>query len=687
MPVVNTQVLAYIPVQQKYNTDNLPKDWLQQLYKIHDDYIFSINRLYEKGLLKNNLPKHLQGRKYRKLNYDNLKLIYVFLNKPSIPHDKKNSVLEMLCSNIENCLDGYADILLGITQNIMAPDNIFELIHKFKRSLVETAALNYDLDVHNHNSFFKVAKKYGFGIEVININDAYGSSLTEQQIKALITQEFSRSFSFFSVLKHIINETKILLHTYGYINDNDEIQSGKHSEIINIITKYFWPKNLIGDDQESLFTDDYVKLNWSNINVYLLNSLLNTRLFTLTSQDEIDIFEKIKTILSYSTEENTDIVLIINDDLLQFFTSANDFNGFMSLFNRFDDKLKIALYCKLMKLRPDYCDGLLPCLLKLCSVSTISDDFTIPGLNAYINSPQRLSKCLQHIDKEILLTIFKLLRPFIFYQFAADALIYSCSRGYLNAVKNLIALSVNVNQVGSHGIPPITASRNHPNVTAYLIECGALIDPIGLFKHALSKNHVEVISILFRKQYLNINSIIDNKINILDYILCIKNDAFIIPLLNQLSALNQEYLNHFFRRAVYSGQSEAVLQTLITKGADLNAINCLGLSSIFFAVNRNSLRMVNFLLNNGANINIVDKQGKSIFHYTSNHEIRKVLFEHGRRLRQTGVIQNPVQSLMCNPYVSSPQRFIPNRQNMQHALNVNNDRRQRFNHICTRLSR
>ena len=68
-----------------------------------------------------------------------------------------------------------------------------------------------------------------------------------------------------------------------------------------------------------------------------------------------------------------------------------------------------------------------------------------------------------------------------------------------------------------------------------------------------------------------------------------------------------------------------IIKILIENGADINIQNKNGTSALIFACENNNFDMVKFLIDNNVDINSINKNGKSAIDITNNPEIKKIL--------------------------------------------------------------
>ncbi len=79
-------------------------------------------------------------------------------------------------------------------------------------------------------------------------------------------------------------------------------------------------------------------------------------------------------------------------------------------------------------------------------------------------------------------------------------------------------------------------------------------------------------------------------------------------------------------------KGEQYIQVLLNAGADRNAKNYDGKTPLHKAVMSNNFNMVRFLIENGVNLNIADKEGKTPISYAKPHsEIYNLLIESGAK--------------------------------------------------------
>ncbi len=75
--------------------------------------------------------------------------------------------------------------------------------------------------------------------------------------------------------------------------------------------------------------------------------------------------------------------------------------------------------------------------------------------------------------------------------------------------------------------------------------------------------------------------------------------------------------------------SNAVVQTLISAGANVNAVNKKGETALMRAAENGELENVKSLLGAGANAQIRTKEGETVLSMSSDEEIKQILIAYG----------------------------------------------------------
>ena len=99
----------------------------------------------------------------------------------------------------------------------------------------------------------------------------------------------------------------------------------------------------------------------------------------------------------------------------------------------------------------------------------------------------------------------------------------------------------------------------------------------------------------------------------------------------QKPAINSTFLDNFTVLHLSAQRNLVVVSRVLLKlGANVNAISSFGRTPLMIAVLKKNLKMVSFLLNNNANIDIQDREKNTCTHFASEKgfiEILKLILE------------------------------------------------------------
>lgn len=77
--------------------------------------------------------------------------------------------------------------------------------------------------------------------------------------------------------------------------------------------------------------------------------------------------------------------------------------------------------------------------------------------------------------------------------------------------------------------------------------------------------------------------------------------------------------------------SAAVTTLLLEQGADVNVKDKNGWTALIYATTHSSLDVVKLMIEQGADVNAKDKAGKSALDVANSEEMKKLLREHGAK--------------------------------------------------------
>lgn len=261
------------------NLFQLPENWLSEL----------------EGLLqqKNGMGKHLTV--YPVLE-DFLKIIYHRLHGNlddllgPLTDSGHQQIIEKLREEIEYCSEGVYNRASQIIHSFQRPQNLSQLLFQVRQSLVEEKiAPSLTQEIHSWNLVTKTAAIEGLGVKANYVKDKYigddKSSLSDTQIKNALKKEFEIFFTPYHLPYLLTAQLRGLLARVGYegLKEGQGYLRGDAEEIVETIKAYLskpcqeieFRKFFIMDEKSYVFID----LDWPNIRIYLLNSLVDEQYF------------------------------------------------------------------------------------------------------------------------------------------------------------------------------------------------------------------------------------------------------------------------------------------------------------------------------------------------------------------------------------------------------------------------
>jgi ankyrin repeat protein len=233
----------------------------------------------------------------------------------------------------------------------------------------------------------------------------------------------------------------------------------------------------------------------------------------------------------------------------------------------------------------------------------------------------------------------------------------AASKGHLELIKLLIAhdKTIQINEFNKEGRTALNlaAYHGHVEVVKYLIEHGAdiqLVDTKGrtALHRAALKGHVAVAEVLLEKDPtllmqpnetgdlpIHIAARYNNHTDFIQFLLqkesTVQQGIELLRIRNKDEEGNEnETLLHM---AVSNGNKDMVI-FFIEKGLDINATNARGETPLYYAVYyyRDSLEILQFLIQAKANLNLLTKTGDTPLHlaaYRGYHEVVSCLLRYG----------------------------------------------------------
>lgn len=600
MPKVNTTILRAIPPQKKFNVTGVPKNWLEVLYTLHAQHMCKNNQHANKDKLRKELPRHIgKGpaitRSQQRLR-ENLKFIYQYLHNSEVSDERKASVLEMLGTIIENCEEGYVDIVETIITGIVAPLNIYELVYRYKQSIVEQAASKLSGGVHNNNQFFKLAKQKGFGVNPPNASDHYRDwdQRSDAQISAVLDVEFLNKYTFFAVLNFLYVEIKSMLKIYGYIDEDDMVQNGKFAEVKDIVSRYYSHVKADNLEISDFFTDDCVYVDWKKIKTALLDSLIRSNIFILNNVDQAFIYRVIKP--SIDKQESNIRVQALNNQFYDLFLNSNDFLEFAYFLGNLSDQQKLQITLNFCE-RKNISGGLVLEYL-FNTINDKNDEFNkviTTYIDQHVTSAISLIKMIESMSEDNIKKACGFLRPFKFHEYSREAMLLAVHNGCLKSVKILVEKGVSIDLTSDNGQHIMHLAHKHDDILNFLIKNGANVSKQLWLTWAASEGRLEVV-----KTLLEIGADPRQPDKLGKYAL---NEAIKYPEICALLILNGATLDYdsWVKAALYNNNYRIIIDAIFeTASPEIIQI----ISTKYISTTNNPEIIAKFILN-GANINQV----------------------------------------------------------------------------------
>ena len=156
---------------------------------------------------------------------EGLKVIHQHFFKPNISSSEQSAIAYKLAERAEHCTPGFHNGVNAIVDGFYLPENTDELLYRYRRELVATAANQLSDEVHAQNRCFTVAATSGFGVFPLNSGDTYAGAVSDGTIRAKLTSVFAEKMSFFPMLQSFKSQLLSLLLNAGYLGQSTEFSS------------------------------------------------------------------------------------------------------------------------------------------------------------------------------------------------------------------------------------------------------------------------------------------------------------------------------------------------------------------------------------------------------------------------------------------------------------------------------
>ncbi|KAL6617339.1 ankyrin repeat-containing domain protein [Neocallimastix sp. 'constans'] len=252
------------------------------------------------------------------------------------------------------------------------------------------------------------------------------------------------------------------------------------------------------------------------------------------------------------------------------------------------------------------------------------------------------------------------------------ALMYATKNGYLNIVKCLIKNGASINDLDTNGnnLLMLASSEGFMEIVEYLKEMGLSIhsknkDGNNALMLAIMGNHINIIQYLhhqginlYEKDNHGCNALMlaanCDKLDIVQY-LCdmnmnvnkVDNNGWTPLMYATFFNGNKKYpfTSQKVPNLSTSIQSNfVIIQCLVDHGAEINYKNHEGVTALMLASQYGSLRVVKYLIQMGANLDIVDNEGNDVIKYAE----RSIFFENYLNL-----IKSKIERPSLNSYYTS----------------------------------
>ncbi|CAH0549684.1 unnamed protein product, partial [Brassicogethes aeneus] len=214
-------------------------------------------------------------------------------------------------------------------------------------------------------------------------------------------------------------------------------------------------------------------------------------------------------------------------------------------------------------------------------------------------------------------------------RFNLSALSLAALNGDLEIVTILIKNGANINAQDINGKSPlmVAVNRNYEKIAEFLINQGADVnlrdkqDNHTALHHAAFTGNVKIANVLV-KNGVNVNAQDINGLSPLMFAVGKNHEETAEFLINQgadvnLCAQDKSTVLHFARKV-------KIANVLVKNGVKVNAQDIKGLSPLMFAVGKNHEETAEFLINQGADVNLCAQDKTTALHFAENVKIAKI---------------------------------------------------------------
>lgn len=178
------KMLVMPPLKPQGLTGNVPKNWLLALL---EEAVWAVN-----------IHKHLgplSSYPLKEKLEESLKIIYQYLQDPSLSAGMKTSIREKLREGVENCPRGFHNRVCEILRGFEQPQTVEDILHNIRFNIVEREAQRHGGgEVHTNNRFFVIARELGFNIHPLNSSDLTRGVIDDEEITLYLWKAFKENY-------------------------------------------------------------------------------------------------------------------------------------------------------------------------------------------------------------------------------------------------------------------------------------------------------------------------------------------------------------------------------------------------------------------------------------------------------------------------------------------------------------
>lgn len=153
---------------------------------------------------------------------EGLKIIHAHFFKPNISSSEQSAIAFKLAERAAHCTPGFHNGVNAIVDGFYLPKNTNDLLCRYRRELVATAANQLSDEVHTHNRCFTVAASMRYGVHPLNSGDIYQGKFPDYRIKSTLCTVFDENMRLLPMLQGLKSQMLSLLLNAGYQGESTD---------------------------------------------------------------------------------------------------------------------------------------------------------------------------------------------------------------------------------------------------------------------------------------------------------------------------------------------------------------------------------------------------------------------------------------------------------------------------------